>query len=143
MLVRAVDLTALIALPSNDKTEHNLYLTYDTNFVYRYDAIGNTFVQIAGGGTSGSNGAPAIVIITEHYQEDVIVTMYALIKDDVVVNVIVADLDYLTLIADQYDEYLEVTDGLVIGMGYRKNSDDSFMAPEPSEQVGVQMELAL
>lgn len=70
-------------------------------------------------------------------------TMYALIKDDVVVNVIVADLDYLTLIADQYDEYLEVTDGLVIGMGYRKNSDGSFTEPEPSEQVGVQTELAL
>lgn len=64
--------------------------------------------------------------------------MYALIKDDVVVNVIVADLDYLTLIADQYDEYLEVTEGMVVGMGFRRNLDGSFSPPESIQTPVVQ-----
>lgn len=45
---------------------------------------------------------------------------YALAKDKVIVNVIVADAEFIELIKADYDEVIEIVEGLDIGMGYTK-----------------------
>lgn len=64
---------------------------------------------------------------------------YALVKNNVVENVIVAEEDFLDYIKADWDEIIEVTDSFAIGMHYKK-VDNQWVPPveETVEQPTVE-----
>jgi hypothetical protein len=63
---------------------------------------------------------------------------FALIKNSIVENVIVVDDEaFIELIKDQFDEALEVPEGTVIGVGYIKDKEGTFIAPEAQNNTEV------